>query len=280
MLELHSVDFGYKAQTKVLQNVSLTINRGEFVAIAGRNGSGKTTLTRLMMALKKPLCGDILFEGTNTKRYTPADMARHIGYVFQNPDRQIFRDTVSDEVAYGPEQLGFSLNEIRSFVQEALASTALTQLAMTYPLSLSKGQKQRLAIASALAMQPKMLILDEPTSGQDARERQQLIMLLSKLHQQGKTILLITHDMDLLARLAQRVVVMDKGKKAFDGTTEELFRDESCLKTWGLTEPTAIKLSRALSRSGIERTSSTVQLITQLTKHLGRNAHAKPSAID
>ncbi len=280
MLELRSVDFGYTAQTKILKNVSLIINRGEFVAIAGRNGSGKTTLTRLMMALKKPSHGEILFEGKNIKKCTPADMARHIGYVFQNPDRQIFRDTVFDEAAYGPEQLGFSTKEIRELVHEALASTELSNLAMAYPLSLSKGQKQRLTIASALAMQPKMLILDEPTSGQDARERQQLMMLLSKLHRQGKTILLITHDMELLARLAQRVIVMDKGCKAFDGTTEELFRDESGLKTWGLSEPTAIKISRALASSGIEQTSSTVQLITQLSKHIGRNTHAKLSTID
>lgn len=280
MLELHSVDFGYKARTKALRNVSLTIQPGEFIAVAGRNGSGKTTLTRLIMGLKKPLSGKILFDGKNTGTDTPADMARHIGYVFQNPDRQIFRDTVFDEVSYGPEQLGFRADRVGEFVNEALAATGLSSLASAYPLSLSKGQKQRLAIASALAMQPEMLILDEPTSGQDAKERRQLMLLLAQLHRQGKTILLITHDMDLLACLAERVIVMDQGCKAFDGITEELFRDEERLKAWGLTEPTAVKISHALAGSGIEQTSSTERLIAQLTKQIGGNSHAKPGAID
>lgn len=279
MLELQSVDFGYKAQTKAISNVSLVINPGEFLAIAGRNGSGKTTLTRLLMALKKPTAGDILLQGQSIKKFSPADMARHIGYVFQNPDRQIFRDTVQAEVSYGPEQLGYTPEHIQQYVQEALAVTGLTELAATYPSILSRGQKQRLAIASALAMQPAMLILDEPTSGQDAQECQQLLILLAKLHQQGKTIVLITHDMEILARYAERVIVMDHGHKVFDGLAAALFQDDR-LTQWGLSAPVAHKISRALAGLSIKQTCTIQPLISQLSQRLRRDDHANASSIN
>ncbi|GBG55344.1 cobalt ABC transporter ATP-binding protein [Sporomusaceae bacterium FL31] len=279
MLELQSVDFGYKAQTKAISNVSLVINPGEFLAIAGRNGSGKTTLTRLLMALKKPTAGDILLQGQSIKKFSPADMARHIGYVFQNPDRQIFRDTVQAEVSYGPEQLGYTPEHIQQYVQEALAVTGLTELAATYPSILSRGQKQRLAIASALAMQPAMLILDEPTSGQDAQECQQLLILLAKLHQQGKTIVLITHDMEILARYAERVIVMDHGHKVFDGLAAALFQDDR-LTQWGLSAPVAHKISRALASLSIKQTCTIQPLISQLSQRLRRDDHANASSIN
>lgn len=279
MLELQSVDFGYKAQTKAISNVSLVINSGEFLAIAGRNGSGKTTLTRLMMALKKPTAGEILLQGQSAKNLSPADMARHIGYVFQNPDRQIFRDTVQTEVSYGPEQLGYSPEHIQNYVRDALAVTGLTELAASYPSTLSRGQKQRLAIASALAMQPSMLILDEPTSGQDAQECQLLLTLLTKLHQQGKTIVLITHDMELLARYAERVIVMAHGCKVFDGSPSALFQEDS-LTQWGLSAPVAYKISHALGSMGIEQTCTLQPLIIQLNQRLRRDTHAKARSIN
>jgi energy-coupling factor transport system ATP-binding protein len=269
MLECCSVDFSYKAQTQAIQQVSLTIHAGEFLAIAGRNGSGKTTLTRLLMALRKPTSGDILLHGTSTKPYSPADMAHHIGYVFQNPDRQIFRDTVFSEVSYGPEQLGYSPEQIQAYTQEALAVTGLSALAGAYPSTLSRGQKQRLAIASALAMQPALLILDEPTSGQDAQECQKLLALLNKLHAQGKTILLITHDMEILAHHAQRVIVMDHGRKGFDGSPAELFQHED-LAAWGLSAPSAFTISRSVAAFGIRQTCLMEPLIRELSQKLRR----------
>ncbi len=147
MIELKNIYFGYKGKNTVIHDVSLTINAGDFIAVAGRNGSGKTTLTRLIMALLKPSAGEILFQNSIIANVTPAKMAHHIGYVFQNPDRQIFHDTVADETAYGPKQLGYKPEEIKTFVKEALAVTGLSELADAYPLSLSKGQKQRLTIA-------------------------------------------------------------------------------------------------------------------------------------
>ena len=235
MLELKNVIFGYSDDVPVLHDLSLTITAGEFVAVVGRNGSGKTTVTRLMMALKKPQAGSILFNGTDMASATPADMARHMGYVFQNPDRQMFRDTVEREVSYGPEQLGFSPDECRQSVEEALRVTGLTSLAQAYPMTLSKGQKQRVTIASSLAMRPQILILDEPTSGQDARERQRLMGLLADLQRQGVTIILVTHDMELVASYASRVIVMNQGTLAFDGAPQSLFDGSHPLERWGLT---------------------------------------------
>lgn len=277
MLELKNVYFSYKPQSPVIHDVSLTVNPGEFLAIVGRNGSGKTTLTRLMMTLKKPTQGDIFFQGNSLKNTTPAKMAHHIGYVFQNPDRQIFHDTVMEEVAYGPKQIGCTLEQIQTYVKEALDVTGLSQLAASYPLTLSRGQKQRLAIASALAMRPKILILDEPTSGQDARERAQLLHLLLKLHQQGTTILLVTHDMEFLSACAQRAIVMAKGHKVFDGTVEDLFHDTHQLTVWGLTEPTTLKISRQLSSFQVSQTSSMTQLAHTIVNLLRRNEHAQNS---
>jgi energy-coupling factor transport system ATP-binding protein len=277
MLELRNVYFSYKAQSPVIHDVSLTVKYGEFLAIVGRNGSGKTTLTRLMMTLKKPTKGNLFFQGNSLETANPAKMAHHIGYVFQNPDRQIFHDTVAEEVAYGPKQIGCTPEQIQTYVKEALDVTELSQLAATYPLSLSKGQKQRLAIASALAMQPKILILDEPTSGQDAREREQLLQLLLKLHRQGTTILLVTHDMEFLSSCAQRAIVMSKGHKVFDGTVAELFHDTRQLTDWGLIEPVALKISRQLASFQISQTASITQLAHTIVNLLGRNDHAENS---
>lgn len=143
LLDIQNVSYTYGNGKKALDGVSFTVTAGEFVALAGRNGSGKTTLTRLAMTLLKPVGGSIHFQGQSTAALTPADMARSIGYVFQNPDRQIFRDTVLKEVAYGPEQLGFSQNDVSNSVNWALSMTGLTELTDSFPRSLSRGQKQK-----------------------------------------------------------------------------------------------------------------------------------------
>ena len=251
MLEIKEVSYCYQQTKPVVNKVSLMIQAGEFVAIAGRNGSGKTTLTRLIMSLIEPASGQILLNGTDTCHQAPGDIARCVGYVFQNPDSQIFRDTVASEVAYGPEQLGFSDQETAVSVEKALEKTGLTALANAYPRNLTKGQKQRVAIASALAMNPNILILDEPTSGQDAREKENLMRLLTELNEQGKTIILVTHDMEILARYATRAVVMEAGIKVFDGSVNELFAKGESVQKWGLREPIILNISRNLSKYGI-----------------------------
>lgn len=270
MLELRDVTFGYgKNQPAAVAGVSLAIRRGEFVALAGRNGSGKTTLTKLLMSLLKPAAGQVLLDGNDTKGLTPAAMARHIGYVFQNPDRQMFRDTVRAEIAYGPEMLGFSPAETAAAVTEAMAMAEVTDLADCYPRTLAKSRKQRVTIASALAMRPDFLVLDEPTSGQDAAARERFMQLLARFHQAGKSVILVTHDMDLLARYAERVVVMDQGRKVYDGTVAACFSDRQMLYAAGLREPAAVSVSRGLAAEGIAMTADIGKLAAALLTKRG-----------
>ena len=239
MLEIQQVSFAYPGHAPALKEVSLTVAAGDFIGLAGRNGSGKTTLTRIMVGLAKPVSGQVLLDGQNTLQCGPAVMARAIGYVFQNPDRQIFRDTVAQEVAFGPEQMGWSDSERAQAVADALRMTGLESVAAAYPRGLTRSFRQRIAIASALALKPRLLILDEPTSGQDAEEKSQLMKLLDELNQQGIGIILVTHDMELLLAHTRRAVVLHQGNKVFDGLTEELFASDAAIQVaeWGLRVP-------------------------------------------
>ena len=250
MLDIQQVSFAYPGHAPALKDVSLTVAAGDFIGLAGRNGSGKTTLTRIMVGLAKPVSGQVLLDGRNTIQCGPAVMARAIGYVFQNPDRQIFRDTVAKEVAFGPEQMDWSDNERMQAVADALRMTGLESVAAAYPRGLTRSFRQRIAIASALALKPRLLILDEPTSGQDAEEKAQLMSLLDELNQRGIGIILVTHDMELLLAHTRRAVVLHQGEKVFDGQTEELFADDAAAKVaeWGLRVPDAAAVAGKLEK--------------------------------
>ena len=250
MLDIQQVSFAYPGHAPALKEVSLTVAAGDFIGLAGRNGSGKTTLTRIMVGLAKPVFGQVLLDGKNTIQCGPAVMARAIGYVFQNPDRQIFRDTVAQEVAFGPEQMDWSDNERMQAVADALRMTGLESVAAAYPRGLTRSFRQRIAIASALALKPRLLILDEPTSGQDAEEKAQLMSLLDELNQQGIGIILVTHDMELLLAHSRRAVVLHQGGKVFDGLTEELFAAAAAAKVaeWGLRVPDAAAVAGKLEK--------------------------------
>lgn len=267
MLEIDQISFAYPGQEPALKNVSLTIKEGEFIGLAGRNGSGKTTLTRVMVGLAKPAGGRVMLDGQTTKHCRPDVMAKAIGYVFQNPDRQIFRDTVALEAAFGPEQLGWSEQERQSAVQEALRLTGLEHVAQSYPRGLTRSLRQRIAIASALALRPRLLILDEPASGQDLEERRQLMELLAGLNAKGISILLVTHDMDSLLQYTARTVVLHKGEKVYDGPTVELFSDDgTSLDGWGLRAPDAAAVAAKVNLK-----SGPVRSIEELAAALRRN---------
>ena len=240
MLEIKEVSFSYPGQSPALNKVSVSIAPGEFIGLAGRNGSGKTTLTRLMVGLTKPAAGQVLLDGKSAQDCGPAVMARSVGYVFQNPDRQIFRDTVATEVAYGPEQMDWNETERQAAVADALSMTGLTELADAYPRGLTRSFRQKVAIASALALRPRLLILDEPTSGQDEEEKQQLMQLLGDLNRRGLGVILVTHDMELLLEHTRRTIVLHHGEKVFDGPTIGLFADPARdVGVWGLRVPDA-----------------------------------------
>ena len=250
MLELQDVTFYYTRNVPVLEHINATIQNGEFIGLGGRNGCGKTTVTRLLMGLEKPVSGKIFHDGVDITAQDAAQRSRFMGYVFQRPERQMFRPTVREEVAYGPQQLGMNEQDIQEAVANALAATDLTDLAEAYPPNLNRGEKQRVAIASAIAMHTSCIILDEPTSGQDSADKEHLMELLTHLNQQGMTILIITHDMDILARYCHRVLVIGNHTKAFDGTPQELFTKRGDLYELGLSRPEAVPLSMAVPAIG------------------------------
>ena len=279
MLDIQQVSFAYPGHAPALKDVSLTVAAGDFIGLAGRNGSGKTTLTRIMVGLAKPVFGQVLLDGKNTIQCGPAVMARAIGYVFQNPDRQIFRDTVAQEVAFGPEQMDWSDNERMQAVADALRMTGLESVAAAYPRGLTRSFRQRIAIASALALKPRLLILDEPTSGQDAEEKAQLMSLLDELNQRGIGIILVTHDMELLLAHTRRAVVLHQGEKVFDGQTEELFADDAAAKVaeWGLRVPDAAAVAGKLAKPlGAVRTVE--ELADRIEGRLRGDEREKPGA--
>ena len=278
MLEIREVSFSYPGQSPALNQVSVSIAPGEFIGLAGRNGSGKTTLTRLMVGLTKPAAGQVLLDGKPAQDCGPAVMARSVGYVFQNPDRQIFRDTVATEVAYGPEQMDWNETERQAAVADALSMTGLTELADAYPRGLARSFRQKVAIASALALRPRLLILDEPTSGQDEEEKQQLMQLLGDLNRRGLGVILVTHDMELLLEHTRRTVVLHHGEKVFDGPTIGLFADPSRdVGVWGLRVPDAAAVAGKLTKIKIS-VRSMEELAVGIQKHRGGKPDEEPGA--
>lgn len=278
MLEIREVSFSYPGQSPALNKVSVSIAPGEFIGLAGRNGSGKTTLTRLMVGLTKPAAGQVLLDGKPAQDCGPAVMARSVGYVFQNPDRQIFRDTVATEVAYGPEQMDWNETERQAAVADALSMTGLTELADAYPRGLARSFRQKVAIASALALRPRLLILDEPTSGQDEEEKQQLMQLLGDLNRRGLGVILVTHDMELLLEHTRRTVVLHHGEKVFDGPTIGLFADPSRdVGVWGLRVPDAAAVAGKLTKIKIS-VRSMEELAVGIQKHRGGKPDEEPGA--
>ena len=271
MLEMQQVSFAYPGHPPALKNVSIAIREGEFIGLAGRNGSGKTTLTRIMVGLAKPAAGQATLDGREIMNCGPDVVARAVGYVFQNPDRQIFRDTVAQEVAFGPEQLGWNEQERQDAVAEALRMTGLEGVAAEYPRGLTRSVRQRIAIASALALRPRLLILDEPTSGQDAEEKKQLMELLNGLNRQGIGIILVTHDMELLLEHTQRAVVLHRGEKVFDGPTKGLFAGTGHeVEAWGLRIPDAAAVAARLKNA-----TGPVRSVEELAAALERQLEGK-----
>ena len=249
MLKVENIRFGYVPAVDIFRDVTFTIEGGEYIAIGGRNGCGKTTITRLLVGLEKAREGHMYYNGRDITSMPPSKRGQFIGYVFQQPDRQMFRPTVATEVAFGPESLGRSKAEVKRIVDEVLERTGIGHLREAYPPTLRRGEKQRVAIASALAMQSKILILDEPTSGQDGKETKELLALLRQLNSEGITILLITHDMEIMASECSRAIIMGNQTVAFDGSPEELFKKSTDeLQDLGLTKPPSVELSLPLTK--------------------------------
>ncbi len=247
VVEAKDVWYQYESGTVALQGVDLTLYRGEMLALLGQNGSGKTTLAKILAGIYRASRGEVRVLGMDLRsRRVRARLPLSVGYVFQNPDHQLFRRKVRDEVEYGLSNLGMNAARRRQATVAALEAVGLTALADEDPLFLGKGQRQRLAVAAVLAMGPEIVIVDEPTTGQDDRMIAGIMALLCALQQQRKTILVITHDMRLVAQHCQRVVAFREGKQVFSGTPAALFGDEGALRTTGLQPPSAAALSARL----------------------------------
>lgn len=252
LIEIQNVSYAYEdAAAKALNNVSLTINDGEFVAVVGHNGSGKSTLAKHLNALLLPTEGKVLVDGMDTADEADTlSIRQRVGMVFQNPDNQLVTTIVEEDVAFGPENIGVPGNEIRTRVDRALAAVGMEKYAHSAPNMLSGGQKQRIAIAGMLAMQPKVLVLDEATAMLDPKGRRDIIDLVTKLHREnGITVVMITQYMEE-AIGADRVAVMSGGELILEGTPKEVFSQEELLHKHRLDVPVMQQLANRLNARG------------------------------
>ena len=237
IVEIKDLCFGYSKEKPVLDNVNLCVKKGEFLAIVGENGAGKSTLALHLNGLLKPVSGKIFIGGSDTEDSKVSFLSRTVGYVFQNPDLQMFEDSLIDEISFGPKNLGLDEKKINERVYEALGYTGLETFSDSDPFSLSAGQKRRVTIASILSMKPQVIVLDEPSTGLDIKTAESLMELVSKLNSSGHTIIMITHDMDLVADYAKRVVVMKKGRIIADDDTRVVFRNDRLMAESNLLRP-------------------------------------------
>ena len=252
LIEIQNVSYAYEdAAAKALNNVSLTINDGEFVAVVGHNGSGKSTLAKHLNALLLPTEGKVLVDGMDTADEADTlSIRQRVGMVFQNPDNQLVTTIVEEDVAFGPENIGVPGNEIRTRVDRALAAVGMEKYAHSAPNMLSGGQKQRIAIAGMLAMQPKVLVLDEATAMLDPKGRRDIIDLVTKLHKEnGITVVMITQYMEE-AIGADRVAVMSGGELILKGTPKEVFSQDELLHKHRLDVPVMQQLANRLNAHG------------------------------
>ena len=254
-IEIKGASYSYPVRegynVKAVRNLSLSIRKGEFVALTGMNGSGKSTLAKLLNGLFQPNEGEILIDGISTAdEDNTFEIRKKVGMVFQNPDNQTVATIIEDDIAFGPENIGVEREEIIKRVDEALEAVGMSEYRTRTASKLSGGQKQRIAIAGVLAMKPDILILDESTAMLDPNGRKEIMDVACRLNRSGITVVNITHNMDEAA-LADRIVVLRKGRVAIDGTPKEVFAS-GLIEACGLTLPPITELARELEKEGFE----------------------------
>ena len=270
-LELKNVSYIYQPNTPnestALNNVSLTINDGEFIGIIGHTGSGKSTLVQLLCGLLAPTSGQVFIDGVdiNAKDTPKAERKKHrlqVGMVFQYPEHQLFEETVIADIAFGPKNLGFAEKEARALAKSAMKTVGLSaDLAKSSPFDLSGGQKRRVAIAGVLAMNPKYLILDEPTAGLDPQGREEILAEVQSLRQKlGITVILVSHSMDDVARFADRLLVLNDSQLYMQGTSQEIFARAEEMRALGLDIPAVTAILKRLAQEGWDIDTSIVDL--------------------
>lgn len=245
-VSFEQVRFTYSSGVEAIKGVTLTVPTGQRLAIVGQNGAGKTTLVRLLNGIFQPSGGSVHVGDWATTGHTIAELAARVGYVFQNPDEQLFARKVIDDVAFGPKNLGFEQGRCDRLVANALEQTGLTAEAQTHPHHLSLSERKRVALAAVLAMDTPVVVLDEPTTGQDEHGVRMIARIVEQLQSEGRTIIAITHDMDFCAETFERVIVMAHGEILADGEPAEVFARDEVLAEARVEAPQLARLANAL----------------------------------
>lgn len=258
-IEVYRCSYHYDSGIPALRGVSCAIPAGIWVSIIGQNGSGKTTLAKLCNGLLRPDEGEVRILGQNIAGQPVSEIARRVGYLFQNPDHQIFASSVREELAFGLHNLGFPPAEIEARIEEALALFSLGPYAHQPPALLGYGLRRQVTVASLFALRPSILILDEPTAGLDWGSTQVLLQRLAELHRAGHTVLLITHDMRLVAERSERVLVLHQGQLLTEGQPREIFAQPEVLARVALAPPPITRLAQRLCTLGMGGDSLTIE---------------------
>lgn len=246
MIEFDSVTFKHPNGIVALQDISLKIDLGELVAIVGENGAGKTTLVKHVNGLLKPSQGSVRVFDLDTKKASVAQLSRRVGIVFQNPDHQLFAESVTNEVSFGLKNFGLSEDAISRRVDWALGFFGLERYRSASPMLLSGGEKKRLCLASVLAWDPDILILDEPTVGQDLSQKERLEQIVKMLVSQGKTVIIVSHDIEFIWPLQPRMIVMSKGRIVADDSAPRIFQQDEIVEKANLVRPQLYELAHRL----------------------------------
>lgn len=269
---LNKVNYTYPNGSLAADDISLHIKSGENAAVIGKNGAGKTTLAKMLNGLLKPQQGDVFIGNRNTKDYTTAQISKLAGYVFQNPDEQIFHATVEKEVAFAPKRMKLTKEDIIRRTQEALKRTKLEEYREENPYNLPLSLRKFVTIAAVLAMEPDIYIFDEPTAGQDMEGNRKLTEILRYLHSKGKTVITITHDMEFVAENCKKIIVMANNKIIRTGSPEEIFRDMEVMKAANLKPPSVSRICTQLGFPGPIHTRDAAELILKHWQNLQQDS--------
>ncbi|MHA1924795.1 MAG: energy-coupling factor ABC transporter ATP-binding protein [Candidatus Thorarchaeota archaeon] len=248
MILVEDIHFSYDGIYTALRGVSLQIEKGERVAIMGTNGAGKTTLIKHMNGLLRPQRGRVVVDGTDAKTLSIAELSRTVGLVWQNPDHQLFLDSVKKEIEFGLKNLGFTPEQVDEQCAQTLKNLGLEGFAERSPFALSGGERKRVALATVLATEPRVLALDEPTIGQDAHQKERLARMLMGLNERGRTVIVVTHDVEFVIENFPRTIAMAEGRIVADGFTASVLSNEDVLERCSLTPPQLTVAARALHK--------------------------------
>lgn len=251
MIEVENVSFTYPSGVEALKEISITIGDGEFVAIMGENGAGKTTLIKHLNGILKPEKGTVYIDGVNTKEASVAELSRNVGLVFQNPDHQLFSETVEEEIAFGLRNFGFTEEEISKQIDWALNLLDIARYKETSPFLLSGGERKRVALATVLAWNPKTIVIDEPTIGQDYTQKEKLRRFFNELNTQGRTVIIVTHDVEFVADCNPRVVLMYQGQIISQGRAKKILTNQDVALKASILLPQISQLFHQLEDLGL-----------------------------